>query len=214
MMSRPESGATDTPAQDAAAAQRRRGDALRRAIFDATLAQLISVGWTRLTMEGVAACARTGKAALYRRWSSKLDLIVAALENSLPSAGDVPDLGSLREDLLHVLERTRNAMYSPAGCAVRAAMDEIATEHGGKVILKLIHDKVIEPGRWVFGQVLERGIARGEVRSGADAELLADVGPAMMLFRAKIGDGQIPADYPARVVDEVLLPMLRPNAPS
>jgi AcrR family transcriptional regulator len=206
MTSRHKSGADDPPA-----AQRRRGDTLRRAIFDATLAQLTSVGWTRLTMEGVAACAQTGKAALYRRWSSKLDLLVAALEHSLPSTGEVPDLGSLREDLLYVLERTRNAMYSPAGCALRAAMDEIAAEHGGQTVQTLIQGRVLDPGRRVFVQVLERGIARGEVRGGADAALLADVGPAMMLFQTKTNGGEIPADYPARLVDEVMLPMLRPG---
>jgi AcrR family transcriptional regulator len=159
----------------------------------------------------VAACAQTGKAALYRRWSSKLDLVVAALEHSLPIAGEVPDLGSLRADLLHMLERMRNAMYSPAGCALRAAMDEIADHREGRVILSLIQQKVVDPGRRIFVEILRRGIERGEVRPGADVELLSDVGPAMMMFRAKTCGGEIPPGHSARVVDEVLLPMLRPN---
>ncbi|HEV8371711.1 MAG TPA: hypothetical protein VGR68_00790, partial [Actinomycetota bacterium] len=42
---------------------RRRGQTLEQAIFDAVIDQLQAVGYTGLTMEGVAACAQTGKAA-------------------------------------------------------------------------------------------------------------------------------------------------------
>src|SRR5438093_6245104 len=52
-----------------------------------------------LTMEGVAAGAQTGKAAVYRRWPSKEDLVADALEAGLPRFEEVPDLGSVREDL-------------------------------------------------------------------------------------------------------------------
>ncbi|MEV7028182.1 TetR family transcriptional regulator, partial [Kitasatospora sp. NPDC093558] len=58
-----------------AAPLRRRGEVLESAIFGATLQQLVTDGYARLTMEGVAAAAQTGKAALYRRWSSKEELV-------------------------------------------------------------------------------------------------------------------------------------------
>ena len=53
---------------------RRRGDALECAIYEAVFHQLQTVGYTGLTMEGLAACARTGKAPLDRRWSGRQDL--------------------------------------------------------------------------------------------------------------------------------------------
>ena len=56
---------------------RRRGEVLERALYEATLAELAEVGYGGLTMEGIAARARTGKAALYRRWCSKHDLVHA-----------------------------------------------------------------------------------------------------------------------------------------
>src|SRR6266545_1301222 len=84
---------------------RRRGEALERAIFTAVLDQLCTVGYPGVTMEGIAACAHTGKAALYRRWASKEDLIVDALEHVLPSMADLPDHGNLRDDMLDVLRR-------------------------------------------------------------------------------------------------------------
>src|SRR5690606_38992812 len=85
---------TAAPAQ--AASLRRRGAVLERAILDATLEQLSTVGWNGLTMEGVAAGAQTGKAAVYRRWPSKEDLVADALKVGLPRIDAVPDLGSVR----------------------------------------------------------------------------------------------------------------------
>ena len=54
--------------QTATVRTRRRGKQLEDALYDATLAELAAVGYGGLTMEGIAAQARTGKAALYRRW--------------------------------------------------------------------------------------------------------------------------------------------------
>src|SRR6266542_3734101 len=92
---------------------RRRGEALERAIFTAVLDQLCTVGYPGVTMEGIAACAHTGKAALYRRWASKEDLIVDALEHVLPSMADLPDHGNLRDDMLDVLRRLTSIINSP-----------------------------------------------------------------------------------------------------
>src|SRR4029453_2118016 len=86
---------------------RRRGETLERAIYDAVLDELQRVGLTGLTMEGVAGCAHTGKAALYRRWLGKEDLVVDALDHSLPRLDDLPDHGNLRDDLLHLLRPLR-----------------------------------------------------------------------------------------------------------
>lgn len=72
---------------------RRRGKELEQAIFEAALDQLTSGGFARLTMEGVASAARTGKAALYRRWASKVDLVVDALDSTLPRPADTPTSG-------------------------------------------------------------------------------------------------------------------------
>jgi AcrR family transcriptional regulator len=191
------------------AGARRRGEVLMRAIFAAALEQLRDVGWRRLTMEGVAACAQTGKAALYRRWASKEDLIVAAIENTLPEPPGVPDLGGIRAELLWLMDRIHSIMYSPPGCALRAIMTEIEHEHA-KVFHELVQRMVFDPSRAATAQVLRRGIARGEVRPDADIELLTDIGPAMLMYRAKVCGGEVPREYPTRLVDEALMPMLRP----
>src|SRR4029450_3670949 len=141
---------------------RRRGETLERAIFDAVLDQLQTVGYVGLTMEGVATRAHTGKAALYRRWPRKEDLVVDALEHPLPSPTDLPDHGNvgddslglraetprpwptalpdhgnLRDDLLALLGRMTAMLNSPAGCALQCLMSE--TERGESVA-RLLHE--------------------------------------------------------------------------
>jgi AcrR family transcriptional regulator len=117
------------------AATRRRGDALERAIYDAVFHQLQTVGYTRLTMEGVAGCARTGKAALYRRWTGKDDLVVDAIDHALPSLADLPDHGDVREDLLELLRRMAAMLNSPTGCALQCLLAEVDRDHQLNAVL-------------------------------------------------------------------------------
>src|SRR6185437_16736466 len=89
---------------------RRRGEVLERALYEATLAELTSVGYGGLTMEGIAARARTGKAALYRRWTSKHDLVQAALEHAVPTLPAPKPGRSARENLLAVFIAHRDVL--------------------------------------------------------------------------------------------------------
>src|SRR5690348_3843840 len=69
------------------------------AILDATISLLSEGGYDALTMEKVAARAGVGKATVYRRWGSKVDLAVDALRASIAEV-EVPSCGSLRDDLI------------------------------------------------------------------------------------------------------------------
>ncbi|HEU4429507.1 MAG TPA: helix-turn-helix domain-containing protein, partial [Myxococcota bacterium] len=85
------------------AAGRPRSGEAHRAILDATLELLQEVGFSALTMEGVASRAGVGKATIYRRWTSKLPLVVEAF-GQLPAFEDV-DTGTLAGDLKAMLTR-------------------------------------------------------------------------------------------------------------
>jgi AcrR family transcriptional regulator len=191
------------------AALRRRGSVLERAILDAALEQLSTVGWAGLTMEGVAAGAQTGKAAVYRRWPSKQALVADALQSALPEVGDIPDRGSLRDDLLDLVTRMRDAMYSQGGQALRSVLDECEQDAAPR-FHTLILQHVVEPGRRRILDVVRRGIERGEVRSDATGGIIADVVPALMMYRAKLGGREITRQDLVEVVDQVMLPLLRP----
>ncbi|MFB7411572.1 TetR/AcrR family transcriptional regulator [Streptomyces sp. NPDC056202] len=187
---------------------RRRGPVLERAILEAALEQLSSVGWNGLTMEGVAVGAQTGKAAVYRRWPSKEDLVADALQAGLPALDEAPDLGSVREELYELCRRVRDVMYSKPGFALRAVLHECDAEaaerfHG------LIVTGVVEPSARLFRDVLRRGIARGEVRADANNDLVVDVVPAMMMYRSKVCASEWPDREIADLIDRIMVPLLR-----
>ena len=201
------SAADHPPTLDPPRATRRRGDALERAIFDAVFHQLQTVGYTRLTMEGVAGCARTGKAALYRRWAGKDDLVVDAIDHALPSLADLPDHGDLRQDLLDLLRRMAAMLNSPTGCALQCLLAVADRDHQFKALL---HERVLAPRKASFLAVLRRAAGNGQVRPEAASQLVAEVGLAMVVQRFLVDGPPVPDDYVTSVLDEVVMPLLRP----
>ncbi|GIF69986.1 TetR family transcriptional regulator [Asanoa ishikariensis] len=90
--------------EQAAPARRRRGEALETALLETAWDELVEVGFARLTMESVAARAKTGVAVLYRRWPRKDDLALAAIQHFGDTHPvEIPDTGSLRGDLVALL---------------------------------------------------------------------------------------------------------------
>jgi AcrR family transcriptional regulator len=199
---------TAAPAQTASL--RRRGAVLERAILDAALEQLSTVGWNGLTMEGVAAGAQTGKAAVYRRWPSKEDLVADALRSGLPRFDEAPDRGSVREDLLALCRRAREAMFSRPGFALRSVIhecDSLQAErfHG------VIFEGVVEPTIKLLRDVIARGIERGEVRPDAANAYVFDTIPAMMMYRSKVCGSEWSDLEMEEMIDLLMVPLLRPT---
>lgn len=190
---------------------RRRGHVLERAILEAALERLSTVGWNGLTMEGVAAGAQTGKAAIYRRWPSKEDLVADALRSALPAIGDAPDFGNIRDDLYQLCRTLRDAMLSTSGSALRSVLHECDASTAER-FQSVILNGVIGPSTDLIREVVSRGIDRGEVRPDALRGLAFDVIPAMMMYRSKVcgsewSDGDI-----ADLIDQVAMPFFRSGA--
>ena len=170
----------DTPVDGSPAAGRPRSEEAHQAILDATLDLLAEVGFSALTVEGVASRAGVGKATIYRRWPSKLPLVVEAF-GGLPALEDV-DTGSVEGDLktmlrnyLELFHRTPLATVLPSLAGERAHNDELSTHF----------DPVMKGRRQPLVRALQRGVARGELPRSLDLELAADlvVGPiAVRLF--------------------------------
>ncbi|MEV6589153.1 TetR/AcrR family transcriptional regulator [Streptomyces acidicola] len=187
---------------------RRRGAVLERAILDAALEQLSTVGWSGLTMEGVAAGAQTGKAAVYRRWPSKEDLVADALQAGLPQFDEAPDLGSVREDLLELCRQAREAMFSRPGFALRSVIHECDTAQVER-FNGVIVEGVVEPTVKLLRDVINRGIERGEVRPDAANGYVFDAIPAMMMYRSKMCASEWSERDIEEMVDQLMVPLLR-----
>jgi AcrR family transcriptional regulator len=189
---------------------RRRGDALVDAILDATMSELATHGYDALSIERVAETAQTGKASIYRRWPTKLELTLDAIDAHLPSLGAAPDTGSVRGDLLIVLRRIAKHMNSRSGGVMRSCMTDLKSH---VELAGAIRERLVPPRALVMLEILRRGVQRGEVRPDAITERMCGLGPQLMhAERIERGRALRESDIVA-IVDEVLLPVLRPAAP-
>ncbi len=164
----------------ASAAGRPRSEEAHQAILDATLALLAEVGFSALTVEGVASRAGVGKATIYRRWPSKLPLVVEAF-GQLPALAD-RDTGSLAGDLKAML-RTYLEQFHETPLAI--VLPSLAGERAHNPQLSELFDPVMKGRRQPLARAFERAAARGEIPADLDRELAADlvVGPiAVRLF--------------------------------
>jgi AcrR family transcriptional regulator len=184
---------------------RRRGVTLEKAIYQAVLDLLRVFGYGGVTMERVAACAHTGKAALYRRWPHKDDLIVDAIVHMMPSGDELPDHGNVRDDLLELLRRMAALANSPAGCAFQNLLTEIERNDA---FARLFKERVKLPHRRLWSEVLRRAADRGELRPEADGQLVAEVGPALLVQRCLTEGLPIPDEFVVSVLDNVIMPLL------
>jgi hypothetical protein len=178
----------------AAPASRRRGAVLERAILDAALEQLGAVGWKALTMEGV----------------TKEDLVADALRTHLPAVESAPDLGNVRDDLLELCREASEAMFSPAGSAVRAIVHECDAQQAER-FYGIIVGRVIDPTIKLLRDVITRGIERKEVRAGAANPYVFDVIPAMMMYRTKVCGCEWSEVDIQEMIDQLMVPLLRPD---
>ncbi len=157
-----------------ASAGRPRSEEAHRAILDAALELLVEVGYSALTVEGVAQRAGVGKATIYRRWPSKLPLVIEAF-GDLP-AFEESDSGDLATDLEQIL-RSYLRVYNttPLGAVVPSLAGELP--HNPE--LMDLFTPVVKQRRQPLMNALRRAATRGEIPADLDLDLAADliVGP-------------------------------------
>ncbi|MET9353999.1 TetR/AcrR family transcriptional regulator [Streptomyces sp. NPDC006617] len=186
---------------------RRRGKVLEKAILDATIEQLRTVGYAGLTMEGVAAEAGTGKAALYRRWANRDELVTAALAAVLPDPTAIELDGEVRDDLLRLLRCVRDAIALTHGTVFQIVRSEAAEAAGG-MMHAVVGERVMDPSQELILEVLRKGVSEGVLRSGAASPVVATVGSAMLVHYVVHEGPTVPDDYLFSIVDDILVPLI------
>ncbi|MBV9446822.1 MAG: TetR/AcrR family transcriptional regulator [Streptosporangiaceae bacterium] len=180
---------------------RPRSEQAEQAIIDAALELFGERGVDGVCVEAVAARAGVGKATIYRRWSSKEDLLLAAL-GSLKRPLPQPRGTSVREDLTELLESMVSDANDPRYVRQFAMLHGEAEAYPR--LMARYAETVVEPRREVVRSVLRRGVATGELRADLDVEIgmLALTGAVMA--RGK-HDPRPPApEFAAQIVDELL----------
>lgn len=164
--------------EKAPSAGRPRDRRIDAAILAATTDLLVEVGYSNLTMSAVAERAGTTKTALYRRWSSKAELVHEAAFPATPTAIQAPP-GDIAADLRAMLEAAREVFTS---AVVRAALPGLIADMSADAALG---SRVSARFTDLFGAVrarLSAAIDRGEVRAGVDPDRLVDlIGGATLL---------------------------------
>lgn len=197
------------PATDVGALRPRVVGDREQEIFDATLAVLAEVGYDRLTMDAVAAAAKASKATLYRRWNSKVQLVIEAL-TAQKSQPEPPDTGTLRGDLMAsfcgiggMTEHHTMSTFSSVLTAI-SLDEEFATAFRRDVLgPKIAH----------VSEIYRRAADRGELCPGVDLEILAPALAGILLHRFFLLGDFPDEDAVARVIDHVILPAAtRPTA--
>lgn len=173
------------------------------AIRDAALDLLAEIGYDRLTMDAVAARAHASKATIYRRWPGKAALVVDALHCSKGTISE-PDTGSLEGDLTSL---------SQGSCSQESRFNAhvmlgLITALAHDVELRdVFRERMIEPRTKLIRQIFERAVARGEVSTGRNLDLLVALFPALMIQQVLI-TGELPdADFALNVINDVILPL-------
>ncbi|GAA2714229.1 TetR/AcrR family transcriptional regulator [Streptomyces luteosporeus] len=193
---------------------RPRSAAVDRAVVEAVLRQLEEgVGIGELSIERTAREAGVGKAAVYRRWAGKEELLLDVLRSLDDDTAPVLQGACVRDDLVALLEHLRRRGLAGRSSAVLRTV--IAQVRAHPRLWREYHETVVAARRRAFAEVLRRGVATGEVRPGVDVGLLTDLFTGPMLARAVLHDWQeLPEGLAETIVDTVLegvRPRVRPR---
>lgn len=187
----------------------RKRDASRdAAILEVAITILGEVGYDRMTMDMVAVRAKAGKATVYRRWSSKGDMVLDAvtqMKRDQVDLGNLPDTGSLRSDLLALfkpssVEESERKLRALAGLSALLAQEASLAGAASNAI--------IEP--WVKANraLLQKAAARGEIAADAPIETMASIIPSLAAYRSLIERRPVDHAFLVEMIDHLLLPAL------
>lgn len=164
-------------------------EAIRAAVF----AELAAVGYARMSIEGIARRAGVGKTAVYRRWRSKLhlvlDLVSAIAVQGLPA----PDTGSLEDDLRLLYEVTSRALRHPVASQIIPDLQAEAARN--PEIAEALQKALREGQHGVASGIVAAAVARGEVRRGADEDLALDLVSGPIYWRSVVVRAKLPKGY-------------------
>ncbi len=185
-----------------------RGEAVVRAVIEATIEELARVGFTAMSIEQVAERAGVNKTTVYRRFPTKVDLVVAALKTQKgPLVRDPVDHGDLRSDLVALLGATNRAISEGRGKSLfRTLLGERADPEVARLAERLRRDG--ERGPML---VLQRAIARGELAPETDLFLLLHALFGAIMHRVFLEDQAMTHAEIEKLTDMVLFGVLRPS---
>jgi AcrR family transcriptional regulator len=158
---------------------RPRSTKSHHAILQAALALLAEVGFDAMSIEAIASRAGVGKTTIYRRYSSKDELVADAIE-SIREEVLIPNTENFWSDMDALIENAAQITLTPLGRQTVAMI--ISSASGNPGFAQIYWGKYLYPRRQSFAIVIERAKARNEVSIDLDAGLVFDVMSSIMLY--------------------------------
>lgn len=181
------------------------------AILAATLELAGEVGINRMSMSDLAERAGVSKTTIYRRWTSKEQLVLDALRRAMGPLDDV-DTGSVHDDLRAYLNELGERMWRGRMSDVLPHLIEVAC-HDEALRSRL--DDYVQYRRAPMLAILHRGHARGDLAPDVDIDVLADVLLGPFIYRRLLTHGALDAAFVDRLIAVALPPpRATPSAPS
>jgi AcrR family transcriptional regulator len=205
------------PARTAAAARvpkgrapHRRDENARLAVLHAADDLLVERGFGGVTIEGIAARAGVAKQTIYRWWPSKVDILLDTLIEDAGRQLAIPTSGAAVEGMLRYLHKlTRFVTRDPAGKVLLALIGE--AQHDRETA-RIFRERYLDPQRKRERDLLERGIAAGELSARLDVDAALDALCGPIFFRALTG-ARIPRRFVDGIVADTLGRHLGPSVP-
>jgi AcrR family transcriptional regulator len=191
----------DTDAGGPRPGGRPRDATLDEAIILATRDRLVRDGYSRMTIGDIAADAKVSRPTLYRRWSTKFDLVVDALDYGFRKEHDMytVDLSRLepREALIEAVRRLDPAYFNPDAMVLMGnfAGEAIRTPE----LLEIVRKHAVEPRVTLVENVLTQLQERGAVRDEIDKHTIATL--CFGSYHAAFYRGESMEEIPEAVVD-------------
>jgi AcrR family transcriptional regulator len=166
---------------------RPRDPQVDQAILAATLELLAEDGFDGLSIEAVAARAGVGKTTVYRRWPSKIPLVIDALAAmKAPTPASVTDDLSTRDALVRAMSDLTKPHEGSAARVLAGLVDAMSRD---EELAESVRSVLVTERQRGLRRLIERGIERGEIRPDVDARVMVDLlGGPVVLRRLITGD--------------------------
>ena len=182
-------------------APHRRDEHARIAVLHAADDLLVERGFGGVTIEGIAARAGVAKQTIYRWWPSKVDILLDTLIEDASRQLAIPDAGSAvgsARRYLRSLARFLNE--NPAGKVLLALIGQ--AQHD-QAMAATFHRRYLDPQRRAEREMLQRGIASGELAADLDVDAALDALLGPILYRA-LTEAQIPESFVDGLIADAL----------
>jgi AcrR family transcriptional regulator len=186
-----------------------RSARVQATVFEAIFQLLAEEGYERLSMAAIAERAGVHETSLYRRWKTKEQLILAAINRRVAQGIPVPDTGALHSDLVAVAQSLQLFLQSRVGQVL--FQTAVATLHVPE--LRAFRQEHWRQRRAYLQILFERAIARGELSPQVDSQLLLETLSGVVYMRLFVANEPVDETLPERVV-ELLLSGVNNRLPS